>query len=160
MIMDAGRLEDLPRGVLGKRLPDWLCPPPISLAHWHKLRPDLAILPDRDMPGRPADRVIWLVELGYCSDTNHATKYSDKHAQHAQLVGYLRGSGYTVHYEVITLGTTGTIPKSILSTLRTLGVDTLAAIKMADKIHTHTISCFTTILKSRRYMESNPAGIG
>ena len=145
---------------MGKRFPDWLRPPHVPLTDWHKMRPDLAILPDRDAPDKPADKTIWLLELGYCSDTNQATKFIDKQAQHAKLVGYLKGAGYNVHFEILTLGTTGTIPKSFLPTLRTLGVDSLKAIKLADKLHAHTIACFKTILQSRRVMESTPAGIG
>eukprot|EP00798_Chlamydomonas_sp_ICE-L_P025608 gene25608-biopygen20096 len=103
VIMDAGRLEDLPRGVLGKTLPDWLRPPSISAEIWPKLRPGLAILPEVDSPTIAADKEIWILELGYCSDTNHATKAEDKHAQHTQLVAGLRLAGYLVHYLVVTI---------------------------------------------------------
>ena len=158
--MDAGRLEDLPRGVLGKRLPDWLRPPQVPPADWAKMRPDLAILPDRDTPDKPTDKKIWLLELGYCSDTNQATKFNEKQDQHASLVNHLKELGCIVHYEIITLGTTGTIPKSVIPTLRTLGVDYVKAVKLADKLHAHTIMCFKSILQSRRVLGSTPAGIG
>ena len=61
-----------------------------------------------------ADKELWVLELGYCSDTNHATKSITKHAQHVELVNGLRSAGYLVHYEVIIVGTTGTIPTSFL----------------------------------------------
>jgi hypothetical protein len=156
MIMDAGKEEDLPRGVLGKRLPAWLRPPTVPLLEWNKMRPDLAILPDTDSPTSRGDKVIWILELGYCSDTNHATKFATKHTQHARLVECLKHAGYVVHYAIITLGTTGTIPTTFLNTMTTFGLDRLRSLKLADKVHTHTILSFQAILQCRRYMEVQP----
>jgi hypothetical protein len=65
MIMDAGKEEDPPRGVLGKRLPAWLRPSTIPIQDWNKMRPDLAILPDTDSPTSQADKTIWILDLGY-----------------------------------------------------------------------------------------------
>jgi len=156
--MDAGRLEDLPRGVLGKTLPDWLRPPSISAEIWPKLRPDLAILPEVDSPTIAADKEIWILELGYCSDTNHATKAEDKHAQHTQLVAGLRLAGYLVHYLVVTIGTTGTIPRTFVTSMTTLGLTNLETLTLADQLHHHSVDSFQTILQCRRFMEHHPAG--
>jgi len=158
VIMDAGRLEDLPRGVLGKTLPDWLRPPSISAEIWPKLRPDLAILPEVDSPTIAADKEIWILELGYCSDTNHATKAEDKHAQHTQLVAGLRLAGYLVHYLVVTIGTTGTIPRTFVTSMTTLGLTNLEILPLADQLHHHSVDSFQTILQCRRFMEHHPAG--
>ena len=64
MIMDASKEEDLPRGVLGKCLPDWLRPPTITIEDWKRMRPDLAVLPDIDSPTCMADKELWVLELG------------------------------------------------------------------------------------------------
>jgi hypothetical protein len=159
MIMDAGKEEDLPRGVLGKRLPDWLRPSTITVADWKRMRPDLAVLPDIDSPTCMSDKELWVLELGYCSDTNHATKFITKHAQHVELVNGLRSAGYLVHYEVITVGTTGTIPTSFLTSMTTLGLQRSCALKLADTVHSHTITSFQSILQCRRFMEAHPGSI-
>ena len=156
--MDAGKEADLPRGVLGKRLPDWLRPPSVPADTWAKMRPDLAILPDTDSPTLRSDKQIWILELGYCSDTNHATKADDKHEQHAQLVKCLTDAGYYVHFIVVTVGTTGTIPKTFLTSMATLGLTSLQTLSLADSIHHHTTDFFQTILHSRRFMEHHPSG--
>ena len=156
--MDAGKTEDLPRGVLGKRLPAWLRPPSISPQEWDKMRPDLAVLPDTDSPITQADKTVWVLELGYCSDTNHATKFINKHAQHARLVEGLEQAGYIVHYLIITIGTTGTIPNTFLTNMTKLGLTRVCALKLADKVHEHSISSFETILQTRRFMEAQPPG--
>ena len=118
------------------------------------MRPDLAILPDEDSPTCIIDTEIWLLELGYCSDTNHDTKFITKHAQHVSLVNGLQSAGYLVHYIVISIGTTGTIPTSCLTSMTTLGLDRLCALKLADKVHSHSISSFQSILQCRRFMEN------
>ena len=156
MIMDACKEEDLPRGVISKRLPAWLRPSTIPLIEWNKMRPDLAILPDTESPTSRADKVIWILELGYCSDTNHATKFATKHAQHARLVEGLEHAGYLVHYAIITIGTTGTIPTTFLTNMTKLGLDRLRALKLADKVHAHSVASVQTILQCRRYMGVQP----
>jgi hypothetical protein len=153
MVMDAGKTEDLPRGVIGKKLPPWLRPSSISQADWKKMRPDLAIL-----PVSRTSKEIWLLELGYCSDTNHLTKYISKHEQHIRLVDCLKQAGYKVHYSIITIGTTGTIPTTFLNSMTEFGLDRLQALKLADKIHAHTIVSFQAILQCRRVMEAKPSG--
>jgi hypothetical protein len=120
------------------------------------MRPDLAILPDLDSPTARAEKIIWLLELGYCSDTNHATKFATKHAQHVRLVEALEQAGYLVHYAVITIGTTGTIPTTFLTSMNKFGIDRLHALKLTDKVHAHSIASFQSILQCRRYMEVQP----
>ncbi len=150
--MDAGKTEDLPRGVISQKLPSWLRPSNIPLADWEKMRPDLAILPTSK-----STKEIWLQELGYCSDTNHATKFISKHEQHIRLVKGLELAGYKVHYAIITIGTTGTIPISFLDYMTDFGLDRLQALKLADKIHVHTITSFQATLQCRRVMEATPS---
>ena len=123
------------------------------------MRPDLAILPDQDSPTGIIDKEIWLLELGYYSDTNHATKFITKHAQHVSLVDGLQSAGYLVHYVVITIGTTGTIPTTFLTSMTTLGLDRLCALKLADTAHSYFISSFQSILQCRRFMEAHPGWI-
>ena len=81
-----------------------------------------------------------------------------KHAQHARLVECLVQAGYIVHYVIITIGTTGTIPTTFLTTMTKLGLTRVCALKLADKVHAHSIASFQTILQTRRFMEVQPSG--
>ncbi len=66
----------------------------------------------------------------------------------------LERAGYLVHYAIITIGTTGTIPTSFMTSMTKFGLDRLRALKLADKVHSHTIASFETILQCRRFMEA------
>ena len=74
--MDTGKREDLPTGVAGKLLPNWLRPPAIPRGNWRRYRPDIPLLPNcpATSPPPPGPLAIHLVEVGYCSDTNHEIK--------------------------------------------------------------------------------------
>jgi len=111
-VLDAGTAANLPKGAT-KNLPTALCPPTMKTEEWSKLRPDIAMIHPavlEEGPTASLSHPIQIVEVGYCSDTSHETKYAQKQAQHARLVTVLRTQGYKVDLTVITLGTTGTIP--------------------------------------------------
>ncbi len=80
-----------------------------------------------------------MVELGYCSDTNHDIKIKEKEKQHAQLLAILTEAGHTIRYHPITLGTTGTIRQETLTTLQQLGLTLPHALTTMNKLHKNAI---------------------
>ena len=94
-----------------------------------------------------------MVEVGYCSDTNHAVKIQEKEQQHALLLKILRKAGHTVNYHPITLGTTGTTRKETLSTLKQLGLTLPHALKTMNKLHYNAITSAANTIRARRIRE-------
>ena len=156
MIMDAGKEADLPTSVRRKTLPPELRPPSVPEETWGKMRPDILILPGlraKDNP-QPLDKYeIILVEVGYCSDTNHNIKIRAKQQQHADLIAALRSAGHTVRPHTITLGTTGTIHQDLQTTLTAMQVDSSSLKRVANKLHLHAALCAGNILAMRRHLE-------
>ena len=168
MIMDAGKAEDLPTTVQAKRLPAELRPTAtdqegnelITAEDWAKSRPDLLLIPGMlatETPTSAQKLAITIIEVGYCSDTNHAVKRQEKAEQHKQLVRALQAAGHTVTYHLITLGTTGTIPTSTLTTLTNLGIATPQATRTLTKLHLNAVACADNLIRMRRVMERLPA---
>ena len=120
------------------------------------MRPDILILPGlraKDNP-QPLDKYeIILVEVGYCSDTNHNIKIRAKQQQHADLIAALRLAGHTVRPHTITLGTTGTIHQDLHTTLTAMQVDSSSLKRVANKLHLHAALCAGNILAMRRHLE-------
>ena len=98
-----------------------------------------------------------MVEVGYCSDTNHEVKHRMKTLQHQTLANTLRTAGHTVHVAAITLGTTGTIPHAALTTFLDLGLSRNTALKLCDKLHKHAITTANSTIACRRRMERSQA---
>ena len=107
MIMDAGRLDNLPEGldVATTRIPPWMLPQ-LPAADRQKLRPDILLVenltPQDIEAGKHLDlatrhtRPIHIVEVGYCRDIAFADKLQQKLTQHAHLspqAGWLDGGG-------------------------------------------------------------------
>ena len=159
-VMDAGKLEELPPTVWGKRLPPTLCPPSCPLAEWARMRPDILIMPGLAHPAQPhpgEQYEIHIVEIGYCGDTNHHVKIRQKELQHASLVAALKRAHHRVRHHVVTLGTTGTIHSALTTTLDALGVERAAQIKLMAKLHRHATTSAGNILAMRRHEEWHPA---
>ena len=151
MYMDAGTCEatsDIPT-----RPPATLKPPDLPQATWDKYRPDLLLIDDESKP-----RKAYLVELGYCSDTNHQIKFQEKSVQHKELQRILQQQGFLVHYLVFTIGTTGTIPIPTITNLSTLGISREHVDKLISKLHRESTASCTSILATRRMKESLPPG--
>jgi ribonuclease HI len=168
-IMDAGAASDLPEDVQGKRLPAWLFPSTATYSEAEiqaqealrlRLRPDILVVEGLTAQAARGteDAIrrilpyckIHIFEVGYCRDTDHKQKDDDKQEQHAQLEKLLRSYGRTALYHPpITLGRTGTIPSSLIKTLRDIigltapKADVTAkalarhAIRYLDKLYTH-----------------------
>ena len=89
----------------------------------HKLRPDCMVMEfPRDRPpnkrtregafkappllnGKP--RKVWIIELGYCSDTRYLEKLAEKQQQHEQLCKLLTIEGYDVQLLPVILSSAG-----------------------------------------------------
>ena len=156
MVMDAGKQDELPDTVHAQRLPDSLRPPQVTQEEWRKLRPDLVVITGMTANETPTHGMklhMEMLEVGYCSDTNHAVKIQDKQEQHARLLHILREAGHTVRYHPITLGTTGTIRKETLSTLQQLGLTLPQAQKTMNKLHQNAIASAVDITRARRIRE-------
>jgi hypothetical protein len=159
MIMDAGKAEDLPNSVQQKTLPDELRPTEVQLEHWRKMRPDILVIPGlktNETPTPGTKYRITVIEVGYCSDTNHHIKIRAKEQQHTELIKALRTDGHTVTSHTITLGTTGTIHASLKTTLTDLKVDRKTQEKTTAKLHLNATTCAGHILAMRRHMEWQP----
>jgi hypothetical protein len=151
--MDAGDQEDMPRQV-PTRLPIWLKPNSLTADQWRKFRPDI-LLTD---PRKTKHKHIYIIELGYCSDTNHDIKFTQKSHQHAALTQHLLRQGHSVTHITFTLGTTGTIPIIAHNNLLSLGIDKQSSIKLLTKLHMHSTATATSILTMRRIKENLPPG--
>jgi len=151
-VMDAGTTADLPNGVT-KTMPSALCPPNIQPAEWAKFRPDIALIHPsilREGPEASLTHPIHLVEVGYCSDTNHEVKHTQKQAQHARLLTLLKDQGYKADLTIITLGTTSTIPISAFSNLESLGLDHHTVDTLLHRLHRLAVKHLGHILFERR----------
>jgi ribonuclease HI len=157
MIMDAGKQDELPDTVHMQRMPDSLRPPNTTTPEvWRKLRPDLVMITGMGADETPTHGMklhMEMIEVGYCSDTNHEVKLQAKEQQHAQLLTILRGAGHTVRYHTITLGTTGTIRQKTLDTLQQLGIALPHALKTMNKLHQNATSSVHDIVRARRIRE-------
>ena len=97
MCMDAGTCEAA--ASIPNRPPEYLKPSNLSTEQWNKYRPDILLL-------NRTSRTAYLVELGYCSDTNHDIKFQEKGLQQTEFKDILLTQGFTiVHYLVFTIGT-------------------------------------------------------
>ncbi len=163
MVMDAGKLEDLPDSVQRKTLPEELRPSEIPSEQWGKMRPDILIIPGlmaNETPMQGTHYRITVIEVGYCSDTNHHIKIRAKEQQHAELIAALRAAGHIVTSHAITLGTTGTILTSLKATLTDLQIDKQTQERTTAKLHLNATTCAGNIIAMRRHMEWQPGDLG
>ena len=119
----------------------------------NSMRPKDAIMVADDPPTHGMKLHKEMVDVGYCSDTNHDVKLQQKEQQHAQLLALLKNAGHTVRYHAITLGTTGTTRKETLDTLQQLGMALPHALKTMNKLHQNAISSVNDIVRARRIRE-------
>ncbi|PNH05907.1 hypothetical protein TSOC_007790 [Tetrabaena socialis] len=148
--MDAGAREDLPSYVAPTtRLPSWLFKRnqviPKDQHGNIALRPDILLIPGlplsatqspRFMPSDRSKHTVYIIEVGYCADTNHAAKTHEKAEQHQLLHNLLTQAGwgkvvYTTQ-ESISLGAAGTVSSQLAPLLSKLGVPFTTARKTMD----------------------------
>ena len=157
MVMDAGKQDELPDTVQNQRMPESLRPTDMVTAEqWRKFRPDLVMITGmlaNETPTHGMKLHMEMVEVGYCSDTNHDVKIQEKQQQHKQLLELLRAAGHTVRYHTITLGTTGTIRNETLESLQQMGLTLPHAQKTMIKLHKNAIDSEQSIFRARRIRE-------
>ncbi len=173
-LMDAGTKASLPADVQGKRLPAWLLPH-ISENERKRLRPDLCViegLTRLDTSGTSDEiharlmlnktkYVVHIMEVGYCSDIDHASKDTEKAVQHEHLANMLRESGFTVQYHTITLGRTGTIPLSVTNLLKTtLKLNSRSTDKCTKKLSRHAVHWVEKMYVHRQVLERSSPHTG
>jgi len=98
-------------------------------------------------------RKVWVLEVGYGSDTKYEEIWQTKTEQHQTLIRLLTHFGYEVHLRPLPLGVAGTIYKTNLTTLVDLGITRHQSSGTLRKLHIHAISCLHNIIKERRYLE-------
>ncbi|GIL62843.1 hypothetical protein Vafri_16905 [Volvox africanus] len=164
MIMDAGKTDNLPQYCHGTHIPGWMLPH-LTKEEISCLRPDILFIPtlalwktkNRHYRG-PQDKkqhVAYIIEVGYTGELQHTEKQNME--QHAKLKEELTKAGWTVCYndaQIVTLGSTGTLPKSLTPMLCQLGVHPEQAIRTSQNIHQQTVDMAGTIIHTRRVMEN------
>ena len=124
----------------------------------------------RALVKRRAKRIkIHIIEAGYCGDTSHAEKDDEKAAQHTTVVRILTGQpdpnqpsppprNLNTHFDhnrvfyhpPVTLGRTGTLPASLLTTMKNhLGVNSGATNDCMGKLTRHAVHYVEKFYKNR-----------
>ena len=167
-LMDATAQSELPTYVAGNHPPRWMFDPHNCPSDEDRkiMRPDILYIPSlplqdtqhRGYRGPTTPLTVYILEVGYTSDWNHAAKKEVKDQQHARLASYLTAAGWDVKYasrEAITLGFAGTIHKDLRPLLTELGVRNPAA--CAIELHHHAIRYLNVLVRKRRVRE--PGGL-
>jgi ribonuclease HI len=164
-IMDACQANDLPEGVQGTRLPDWILPGMQSDLR-HKMRPDLLIVKGitpgdahkGKLPKTAQDRAKYTVvlsEVGYGPDTRYMDKMAEKQAQHQELQHMLAQAGWKVEITTpVVLGVGGSIFVDTQQTLEQLGIGSSDNARILNKLHILSVTSAHQIVKTRRMLES------
>ncbi len=157
---------ELPNGVTLQRLPVWMLPDlePNALT---KMRPDILFIPElphcngyvspEHAPRTASERsnyTIYIVEVGYCMDTNRERKAMVKEHQHDLLVQRLTDAGWNVKITTILLGACGVIYDDTLNKMKELGcTNTATNTKLFTKLHLHAVRYAHDIVCNRRQLE-------
>ena len=107
MIMDAGKATDLPHYCSSNRVPAWMLPH-LGAEDTQRMRPDILFVPNLPSrvtrrkryqgPGDKSKHTVYIIEVGYTGDLQHAEKLAQKTTQHEKLAAELRKAGWEVCY--------------------------------------------------------------
>jgi hypothetical protein len=103
------------------------------------------------MTDRP--RKVWLIELGYSSDTRYMDKVIEKKEQHAELCKMLAVEGYDVGLLPVVLGSAGTLFKCLGGATKEMDIPNARKTKLYSKLHLHSIHSLQNLVSQRRYLE-------
>ena len=131
------------------------------------LRPDILLLEDNmDLLGKrgrsPAhtrliryglQTKVWVIEIGYSSDTRYRERLQEKRDQHAELCSLLAARGYAVELVPIILGSMGSIYRSVDESLRRLGVAPARVPALLHALTLHAMQYVHKIIRTRRQLE-------
>ena len=104
-------------------------------------------------PANGRARRVWIVEVGYCSDTRYLDKLLEKTRQHRQLQSLLMDKVFKVRCLPITLGNSGAIYRITESSLLQLGISHKAAQSLMLKLSDHAARYLHKLIKTRRQLE-------
>ena len=82
-------------------------------------------------------RKVWILEGGYCSDTNCKHKYKEKTEQHQVLVNMLTTYGYQVMLRPMPLGYAGSIYQINLEALLDVGITKHQALRTPRELQSN-----------------------
>jgi hypothetical protein len=144
----AGFSDDLEVSVPAALFPPSV--PPEEVDHARRtMKPDAVIV-----AGKPNQRIVHLVEVKYCRDTDRSVQEARAGAQHQGLMNLLSADGQTTRLHTILLGVGGTIYKDTQDTLVELGVDKTRAQSALEKVSKYSVQQMHYIIKTRRGMEA------
>ena len=141
-----------------------------------KLRPDILVIeglsakdttgPIEEVRSHIASRLkqltVHVIEVGYGSDIDHATKESDKRSQQEALVAVLQKAGFAVTFhDPVTLGRCGSIPTSLINTFKkTFKMSTHRADEYANKLTRHAVHWVDKMYTHRMCLEASATHSG
>ena len=100
---------------------------------------------------------VWIIEVGYCSDTRYEDKLRQKREQHRLLEDLLTRRGFKVIYLPIILGNAGAIYKTTESALLQLGISHKQVQGLLSKLSDHATRYLHSLVKTRRHLENSNA---
>ena len=103
----------------------------------------------------PRQRIVWVLEGGYTSDTRYLQKVSEKQDQHKLLMQALKLRGFDVRLGILAFGVGGTIFKTTRDALKDVGIEPNPLKKLLRDINTHSVQCLHNIVVQRRKMDSD-----
>ena len=95
-------------------------------------------------------RRVWIVEVGYCSDTRYLDKLQEKTQE---LQGLLMDKGFKVTCLPIILGNSGEIYSTTESSLLQLGISHAAAQSLMLRLSDRAARYLHNLIKTRRQLE-------
>ena len=98
-------------------------------------------------------RRVWIVEVGYCSDTRYLDKLQEKTLQRRQLQSLLMDKGFKVTCLPIIPGNSGANYSTTESSLLQLGISHKAAQSLMLKLSDHAARYLHKLIKTRRQLE-------
>eukprot|EP00983_Pelagomonas_calceolata_P053470 1143303-Pelagomonas_calceolata.AAC.1 len=102
----------------------------------------------------PEQRHIHLVEVKHCEDTRPKNQLEASKQQHRDLCCHLSRASAQVSLHTILLGVAGVIyTPHTLEPLKELGLDTRTAIKLALKLHAHSVHYTPELICTTRALE-------
>jgi len=105
-------------------------------------------------------RKIWIIELGYSSDTRCLDKVKGKTEQHEVSCKLLAHEGYEVIFLPIVLGSAGTLFQCVERATKELGILSTQKDKLYSKLHLHSIHTLHKLVQLRRSLERSAEARG
>jgi hypothetical protein len=88
---------------------------------------------------------MWLIELGYSSDTRYMDKGTEKKGQHAELSRLIAAEGYDVMLLPVVLGSAGTLFKFLDRATKEMDIPNARRKKLYSKLQLHCVYCLPCV---------------